>query len=357
MANCAGMPDLKQHIAASDERPFVSIIVPARNEERDIAAAVRSFCSQDYPNYEVIVIDDRSTDATPRILSELQRDFPQLLVAKSPGPPNGWLPKPFALQIGANAARGAWLLFVDADVQYDAGLLSRAMGLALARKTEMLVLDPRFIARGFGESLVIASLALSRMTEFSAKRINDPRDSRFAMGSGVFNLVTREALARSGGLAEVRGTTIDDVALGFRVKRAGGALLYAFAGDLIRIRMYHGFREALAGLTKTTFATLGGNTLFVTLRIMFGFLLHLLPYLALLPSLPSVARFAGVAALVQMHIVMLMVANRYRLPWHVVLTNPLRECVWWLVMLRSWYSVRAGRVIWRGRAVHSAAAQ
>jgi chlorobactene glucosyltransferase len=138
--------------------PSVSIVIPARNEERAIATSVLSQLAQNYADFEVIVVDDRSTDATPQILAALARENPRLTVVSGEDPPPGWLGKPHALWEGARAARGELLLFVDADVRYDSRCLAEAVAFLLAKRADFVGFLPRFDSRGFWESVLMPNL-------------------------------------------------------------------------------------------------------------------------------------------------------------------------------------------------------
>ncbi len=142
--------------------PFVSIVVPARNEERDVGDATRSKCMQDDPSFEVVVVDDRSSDGTRRILAGLEREFPKVLsVVDGVEPPPDWLGKPHALDEGARAARARasseWLIFSDADVHFAPDLLARAFTHAERERLDFLSLFPALEMKSFGERLMTPS--------------------------------------------------------------------------------------------------------------------------------------------------------------------------------------------------------
>ncbi len=134
----------RRQVRERDDWPSASIVVPARNEEAKIERAVTSFCVQDYPNLEVIVVNDDSTDATPEILEHLAVHQPNLTVMSGAKPPDGWLGKVWALEQGRRKASEDWLLFVDADVEYHSKLVRRAIALVLDEDRQMLVLAPKF---------------------------------------------------------------------------------------------------------------------------------------------------------------------------------------------------------------------
>ena len=140
------------------EWPFVSFIVPARNEEAGIAASVSSFCTQDYPAFEVIVVNDRSTDRTGEILTGLAARYANLLVIDGSDPPDGWLGKPNALQTALYHARGDWLLMTDGDAVHAPGLLRRAVAYALAENAGIMVVRPRHITAGSLEAALMSGV-------------------------------------------------------------------------------------------------------------------------------------------------------------------------------------------------------
>jgi chlorobactene glucosyltransferase len=340
----------RTELEAVKNPPFVSIIVPARNEERSIRAAVASFCSQDYPLIEVIVVDDRSTDATPHILAELRTRFSNLKVIEGRDPPNGWLGKPNALEIGKNEARGQWLLFVDADVVYAPDLLSRAVAFVLREEADMLFLAPNFTTKGVIEAVLMSTIYLVGAAAFPAYLAIYSESKRFAAGGGVFNLVRRDALAASGAFESLKDAVVDDIGLGYKVKASGCRLAGAMAGSLIRIRMYHGVLETIEGFTKNMYPLARQLPWLLPIPFVGGLLLTLLPYYGFLNGL--LAGFVSVPATISlffMHIVFGCIAAFFQQPWYIAFLNPLREVGWWWIMMRSLVVYHRKGIVWRGR--------
>ncbi len=332
------------------EWPLVSIVVPARDEERRIGEAVASFCRQDYPALEVIVVDDGSTDATPRILAELQAQFPNLKVVEGQEPPPGWLGKPNALETGRKHARGEWLLFVDADVIYAPDLLRRAVSYALRRDAGMLFLYPRLSTGGVLEAVIMSSLYLVPFAAFPMFLISHTRSRWFATGGGPGNLVRREALEASGAFACLKDAVVDDVGLGYAVKRAGFKEALALAGPLIRLRMYEGARATIQGFTKNIYPFVGRRWWTSAIPFVAGTLVSLLPYFGFAAELwaGSVSVPASIA-LVGMHVVLALLALIFRQPWYIAFLNPVRELCWWWILVRSFVEHRRAGLVWRGR--------
>jgi cellulose synthase/poly-beta-1,6-N-acetylglucosamine synthase-like glycosyltransferase len=331
--------------------PFVSIVVPARNEERSIGKAVSSFCTQDYPHFEVLVVDDRSTDATPKILAELQARFSNLKVIDGRDPPEDWLGKPHALEIGRKEAKGQWLLFVDADVVYGPDLLRRAIDYVLREEADMLFLAPNFTTEGVMEAVLMSNIYFVAAAAFPTYLATHSKSKRFAGGGGVFNLVNRDALTACGAFDSIKDAVVDDVALGYKVKAAGYKLAGAMAGSLIRIRMYHSASETVEGFTKNMYPLTRQLPCILPIPFVGGFLLTLLPYYGFFVGL--LAGFINVPAAISLifaHVVFGSISLFFKQPWYIAFLNPLREVGWWWIMLRSLVVYHRKGIVWRGRS-------
>ncbi|MEP6768444.1 MAG: glycosyltransferase [Acidobacteriota bacterium] len=356
LVNLAALPRLSREAPASGEAPFVSIVVPARNEERAIGPALRSLLGQDYPpaKMEVIVVDDRSTDGTRRILTSLETE-PRLRVIDGVEPPPGWLGKPHALFQGSRAARGAWLLFVDADVRYRPDVVSRAIGYVVRERADFAALLPRLETAGFWESVLMPNL-LCAVFFAPAFLANRPRPRWLAAGGGAGNLIRRAAYDAIGGHESLRGSVIDDVRLAVASKQAGFATRAVLSHELVAVRMYHGFREVWDGFTKNIAYAMGGVT-----GVAFAALSLVWTAVALLPpavlaaalfgvSLPArdVALAGASAGLLVLARALLSKALRDRV-WPS-LTHPLMAAVWAALLVRSVHQRLIRRTVpWRGR--------
>ncbi|MGB2987098.1 MAG: glycosyltransferase [Phycisphaerae bacterium] len=349
--------DLRKLNAPSPEKwPFVSIVVPARDEERSVHRAVSSFCRQDYEGFEVIVVDDQSTDRTPQILHGLQSRYPNLTVITGTGPPDGWHGKPNALETGRRAAKGDWLLFVDADVVYAPGLLRRAIAYALEQDVGMLVLMPRFATGQVLETVMMSTLYLVVFACFPLFLVARSRNKWFAVGNGVFNLVRRDALQACGAFESLKGAVLDDVGLGYKVRQAGHGIAVGLAGPLVYIRMYHGTRELVRGFTKNAFPMSRNRPWLVAVPFLLGTILSLLPYIGLIAGMThGFISIPAMIALILMHLVTVGLAIRFHQPWYVTFLNPLREVCWWGVLLRSFIAYHRHGIVWRGRRYHDKA--
>lgn len=232
--------------------PVLSIIIPACNEAEHIEAALASLLAQDYPAMEIIVINDRSTDATGAIIERLAAQDARIKPIHVTALPDGWLGKVHALQQGVQQARGDWLLFTDADIQYAPGALRRALSYARQSRADLLALLPRVVLDSFWLDVAVRSFGLLFLVTTRAAQVHRP-DNKYYIGVGAFNLVKRAAFARTPGFEWLRLEPGDDAALGMMVKQAGGQLRFAFAEEDLSVRWYPSLRAMFKGLEKNLF--------------------------------------------------------------------------------------------------------
>lgn len=240
---------------AGKELPRVSIIVPACNEAKTIAAGLRSLLAQDYSNLEIIVIDDRSTDGTGQVVEALQIEGAGLILHRISELPEGWLGKSHALQVGADLATGDYLLFTDADVILERSTVSRAMSHMLQGDLDHL---PLIFANRGGTPLLdclILELGLGLLFCFRPWRVRETA-SPFFMGVGAFNLLKRSAYRAIGGHHSFALHPIDDVMLGKLVKERGLRQDCLLALEHVSVPWYATVAEMAQGLEKNGFAFL-----------------------------------------------------------------------------------------------------
>ncbi len=236
--------------------PRLSVIVPACNEEDGVGVAVASMLRQDYPNLEVVLVDDRSTDRTGAIMAELAAAHPGRVtsVAITELPP-GWLGKNHAVWTGAQRANGAWLLFADADIVFDPTCFRRAVCYAESAGLDHLTLTPKVQACGYWLDAFVSFFIFAFQVSQRPYMANNPR-SKVGIGLGAFNLLSRAAYERMGTHRAISLRPDDDVRLGRRVKQLGLRQCIAYGSDLITVEWYPSMRAAMRGLEKNVYAGL-----------------------------------------------------------------------------------------------------
>ncbi len=334
--------------------PRVSIIIPARNEERYVGRTLDAALGQDYPDFEVVIVDDGSTDATAGEISRRESNDKLVALKARPLEP-GWLGKPNALATGAASASGDWLLFMDADVELHPQALRDAVSTSVRNGWDYLSLFPRFDRHGFWEEVlmpVIPAVALIYMPSFLAFF----RWTRIAFGSGAFGLVRRTAYEAIGGHATIKNSVVDDVRLAMETKKAGFVTAARSALDRVRLRMYHGRQEIMEGFTKNAHAVYGEAILAPVVSLLVSLWLSLTPFAWPLVALaaPSEAVAPPMSWLgLSLGLLLFcraLVQLRFRLPMWPILFSPLTTLTTLLIVLRSLRMAHAESVVrWRGR--------
>jgi len=225
--------------------PVVSVIVPARNEEASLGACLESLISQAGVEFEIIVVDDHSTDRTREIASS----FAGVRVIEAGPLPDGWTGKNNAMVRGVREARGEWLLFTDADTFHLPGSLAHALQEARANQEDLLSYSPEQIARSFWEMAVLPVVFAELAREYPPSKVSDPK-SGAAAANGQYILVKREAYDAVGGHEAIAGEILEDVALARAFKAAGRKIRFRYAADAVRTRMYRNWAQLRDGWTK-----------------------------------------------------------------------------------------------------------
>jgi glycosyltransferase involved in cell wall biosynthesis len=230
--------------------PRISIIVPARNEEESIRATLLRLLALDYSNYEIIAVNDRSTDRTGEIMDEVAdlSARPTLQVVHISKLPPGWLGKTHAMWSASERATGEWFLFTDADVMFRPDVLRRAIAYAEAERVDHLVLFPRMIMKSAGEKMMIAFFQVLFVFGHRPWKVADPK-ARDHMGVGAFNMVRRPVYDAIGTYRALRMEVLDDMKLGKVVKNAGYTQRNVYGEDLISLRWANGAFGMVDNLT------------------------------------------------------------------------------------------------------------
>ena len=343
--------------------PRVSMVVPARNEEREAERAIRSLLAQDYPDYEVIVVNDRSTDRTGEILASLPDPGKRMRVVAGTDPPPGWLGKPHALWLGSREANGDLFLFVDADVHYHPQALTEAVAAMKSLEAEFLCLLPRLEGKGFWENVLMPNVIGSFFLGPGFLANTDwPR--WFAVGGGAGNLIRRDVYQRLGGHETLRASVVDDVRLAFTARGAGYRTRAVRAEDRITVRMYRGFREIWDGFSKNTAYIYNGITGMVLLLLTAVMIVTpivpaaVLVAAALSLPVPSGDVVLAAAAFAFLLAARLVLAAALKDPLWPSFAHPFMAAVWAGMIGRSlYYRIVKRRLSWRGREFDARAAR
>ncbi|PKN91307.1 MAG: glycosyl transferase [Chloroflexi bacterium HGW-Chloroflexi-6] len=342
--------------------PLISVIVPARNEGKNIRRCVEAVLAQDYPKLQLLVLDDRSTDSTPVILTELAARDARLVVVHGRELPTGWAGKPHALYQAAESATGEWLLFLDADTFLHPNALSAALASAQKTGADLYTVMTEQILGSFWEKTVMPLVFTALSVGFSPRKVNDPK-SRDAIANGQFIFIRRAVYDAIGGHGAVKDQIVEDKALAEKVKWSGQHLVIADGRGIARTRMYTDLPSMWEGWTKNIYLGLSDHPGMLLLGA-FGALLALMAALVL-PAWPLLGltwyangggwmalAVTAEALLVWVHILYLRMKINHLMGisrWYA-LTTPLGAGVFAAMMLTSAWKVLSGQgVTWKGR--------
>ena len=352
-----------QPVSPLESFPKVSIIVAARNEEESLPAALQSMLALEYPDYEIVLVDDDSRDRT-RAVAEEWAGRPagraRLKVIHNHQLPAGWCGKVHALHLASSAAAGEWILATDADMVFHPYLLRVAMACALERGVQFLSIVPEFDFGSFWERVVLPAFAFLISSIFSLRRVNDPASSR-ALAAGGFILMKREDFNALGGYGRLRRVLIEDVRLAELFKRHGRCIYLASSRGLLHTRMYSSGSEMFEGLSRTAFEGAGFSLLKILGAMSFANLLAVFPWVVLLARILRDGRLGGAAwhdpallaallACTFASFVYLPFLRHFRVPPQYVFALPLATLFYSCVAVNSAFKGILGEgVPWKGR--------
>jgi len=328
----------------TEPAPKVTIIVPARNEAEHIEACLRSLLTLDYENYEVLAVNDRSTDATREAMGRVasnSQDHARLHVIHVDSLPAGWLGKAHAMWTAGLQAGGQWLLFTDADVIFQPDSLRRAIAYAESEHADHLVLFPRLLMHNPGEHMMIAFFQTLFTFGHRPWKVADPKAPDH-IGVGAFNLVRRSAYEGVGTYRALRMEVVDDMKLGKVLKNAGYRQRNVFGGDLISIRWAKGARGVIDNLTKNSFAILSfqwSRAIAGAVALLF---LNLGPFVGIWLA-HGWQRLPFALALLSIFLLYVGMSLKSHVPVYYFFLHPIGAALFVFTVLRS-----AALTLWRG---------
>src|SRR3989475_3547979 len=327
-------------------RPAVSVIVPARNEETCLGACLESLVAQTGVAFEMIVVDDHSTDRT----REIAQSFPGVRVMEAGPLPEGWIGKNNAVTAGAREARGQWLLFTDADTLHLPGSLARALAEARARQVDLLSYSPEQIVESFWEKAVMPVIFAELASAYRPSEVSDPKSSA-AAANGQYLLIKRVTYDAIGGHAAIASSLLEDVALALAVKRSGKRIFFRYGGDQVRTRMYRSFDQLREGWTKNLALLFPSPVRLALLRLTEFVLIVGSAAVAVAwfqGGRRQVAGALGLLAILLFSFFVRRIRNAH-FSWDANLLALFGLPLFSYLLMRSRLSYKRGRVSWKGR--------
>lgn len=343
------------HVLLPADPPHVSILVPARNEAENIESCLEGLLAQDYPAYDVLVLDDFSTDDTAERVERLMTRHRRLFLVRGAELPPGWAGKAHACWQLAQYARGEWLLFLDADTLAHApDLLANSIAEARRTKADLLSTFPQQKIGSLGEALTVPMIFWLLFTLLPIGRVMNDRNPAFVAACGQFLLVRRKVYLDTGGHAAIRSSLHDGLHLARQLKQLGYLVALVDLSALVACRMYHGWAQCWAGFSRNTYQALGAFKALVIVSSL-ELTLFLLPFwffgLGLLSGWPRWTWLALLQVLA-LYGVQNALRRRFNYPRLTVLLHPICVSVLLALQWTSWWrTIRRSTVDWKGRKV------
>lgn len=340
-----------------DSSPMVSILIPARNEENSIRECVVSLVVQDYPNIEIIVLDDHSKDNTGNILRELAKTSSKLKIVEGKELPPGWLGKNWACYQLGELAKGSILLFTDADTRYEPNAVQEAVWTMISQRLDYLSALPHQIVKTFGEKLLVPSLywyTQSFISLFLSYLLPIPG---LSASIGQFMLIRRDTYREIGGHEAIRDNVADDLALVRQVKTHKRRWRLFDGTNLVYCRMYRNFSQVFQGFSKNFFSVFGNRIIpFLFIWIWLGIVFIEPPVVLLLRiiNLPVfwTSVWLALIACLQATLLWGLTLWRFRFPFWTVILYPVTILLSEIVAFNSIYATLFGQSTWKGRSIN-----
>lgn len=338
--------------------PRVSVLVPARNEARAIERCVRSLLAQDYPDFDVLVLDDGSTDGTGEILRQLAATDGRLRVLEGQPLPAGWIGKHWACQQLLEHADGEYVLYVDADTWHHPTAVRNGVAAMLAGQLDLVSAIPREMVGTFGELLTVPMPVWSFFALLPMWLAFHTKTPLLASAIGQYMMFRKASLRQVGGFERIRSNVVDDLSLARLIKASGMRWRLADGTERVYCRMYHGLRECVQGFSKNLYAVFYHNPLLFTFVWLVVLMVYSAPVAVLLAAvcgytIPPEGIVTALGAVVLSVLQWSIIAVRFRFSWGLSLTWILGQPVCVFIAFRSMLQSLARRTTWKDRVISS----
>jgi chlorobactene glucosyltransferase len=339
-----------QECVALDSDTLVSVLVPARNEEHNIRTCITSLLNQDYPRYEVIVLDDESTDNTGAILQELAAQDSRLKILRGKTLPSGWRGKPYACHQLAQVAKGKYFLFTDADTVHTPESVRYLLTTFLKHDADLVTTFPYQIVKTWSERLLVSFMLRLGYFFLPFSFVCDVKKP-LALACGQYLAVKAESYHKIGGHERVKDTVTEDVPLSRVYKKEGLKIIWFEGSRAVSCRMYRSFQELWQGFSRSYYDGFGSplillGFLYLLLAGMLGPVLFLGLWLFGKGSLLPVTVELGLLLLARW-----VLLDQWKEPWWLLIAHPVSILATFAIAINSWRIRQLKQVTWRGRTV------
>lgn len=331
--------------------PLVSILVPARNESENIEKCITSLVNQDYPNIEILILDDNSDDDTLIKLQKLKERYPKIKVFVGDDLPEGWTGKNYACHTLSQYAKGEWFLFTDSDTVHQKDSISSTVNSVLKKKAKLLSIIPDIVIKTLPEKLFIPLVHFALLSFLPLKFINTLKEPRVVIALGPFMLINAKFYKKIGGHEKIKDKIVDDFRLAQEVKRHHGRIALMDGKDIVTVRFYKDFKSLWSGFSKNSFGVFDDSPQILLVFLAFNFCLYILPYVLFFTGIIkfqlSLFPFFQLL-LITLH--RLVISVKFRINPLFILIHPVSVILGFLIVLNSMRITLLNRTLsWKER--------
>ncbi|MCK4321031.1 glycosyltransferase [candidate division WOR-3 bacterium] len=342
---------LKSGKRKSTGSPLVSVLIPARNESENIEKCVISILEQDYPNYEVIVLDDNSEDNTLIKLEKIKEEYPHLEIFSNDVLLDGWTGKNFSCHTLSRYAKGDWLLFTDADTVHEKDSISTSIDAIISEKAELLSIMPDLVMKTLPEKLFMPLVHFAFFSFIPLGLMNTIKEPRVVIALGPFMLINAKFYRKIGGHEKIKDKIVDDLQIAQEVKRNGGKVVFMDGQDEVSLRFYTNFKDLWNGFSKNSFGAFNNSPLILLVFLLFNFLIYILPVFTFLYGILKLELYLFPTLqvlLITIHRYFLSI--RFRINLRLILLHPAALLFGFLIALNSMHLTLSNKaMVWKER--------
>ena len=341
----------QERVKLKDPLPLISVLIPARNEEKNIENCVTSLLRSEYPWLEIIVLDDNSTDRTYEIVEELSRHHRNLKIIKGKELPPGWNGKNWACHQLSQVARGKWYAFTDADTTHRPQSVSLAFTAAQKRKSVFVTYIPGLPAKTWSEKLFYSIIHFTFFALLPFRVVNYTRNSRLAFGIGPFLFINRKFYFSFGGHESIKTAIVDDIALAKRVEEHKGKISAVDGTKVMDVRFYTCFKELWHGFSKNVYEAIGCAPHYLIALLISCYFLFIYPYFLLWEAWESQQDLTVPLLMVGIiSLIKIILSLRFQTSIIFGLLHPFSVALAFLILLNSFrISVFKKKIEWKER--------
>lgn len=345
--NLLTAPKIHSNKIKIEKNPLISILIPARNEEKNIVDCIESILKQSYPNFEVIIGNDSSEDQTFKLASDLSQIYPNVKVINIDPKPKDWIGKTWTCYQLSKIANGEYFLFIDADVRLKKDSISNAYSLMFNNKLAMLSCFPTQITKSFGEKILVPMMNWLLLSFLPLKLVYKSKNKSFVAANGQFIMFKKDYYKLIDGHASVSNKFVEDMEFARKLKSLKMKIMTTLGGESVFCQMYSNLNEAIDGFSKNFYCGFNTNPLIFSIMLLILALIYLVPFVAVFNN----SIYALAIILIFVDRILISVLSKENFLLNIIL-HPIQILLVIFLGFWSMYKTINGKLEWKGRKIN-----